>query len=583
MSALFDPSNMSFTELFDLSNNDSNDYRCAEHPLFPNPAECKECAFLHYKKMHNVMSTPRTVSLDLQTNRANHDLTQAANPQMAGTSDLVTSRYPEPPSNESYPDLTPNHFQAGQSSAAPADTIKHFELQNRGLCRNLSRIAITPATRNRSGLSRCSQPPGNRVHHNPSQFPVPSQLATRYRRPAMSMAHRHLFKPRILRTTFFSNTPTPIAIDPMLLDDSTYSERFALSPTELPDGSAKHALPARQDRNPKGDPESEGMVETNLRPGEKIKASRTWKRVRDRIRKVLPPKSDNDSGKPYQCAFSGCPKRYGSYGAAARHYKAMHHQSNICPVCQRVFGTNEEVERHVQSRHPDKPTLPRRRLRMQSEHSQESTKEISVYFDTEAMNSNGPDSNPDDTDSSTGEDEQDPELCELCQGRHSRIGDEMIFCDDCGLGFHQLCYDIPVIPKGQWFCRECQAEEDRPPKVKRVKRVKEKVEEVLGLVDRRLRNGREEFRVRWAAPYGPWDDQWLPPENLRGLQHEVERLRRRDENTGTDKRTAPNKALQLKERSCRVTDMKGKPHEDSEEVEPLIRKSHRNRRKRTVK
>lgn len=53
------------------------------------------------------------------------------------------------------------------------------------------------------------------------------------------------------------------------------------------------------------------------------------------------------------------------------------------------------------------------------------------------------------------DDEQDA-ACSICSKLSSRKGNEILFCDGCDKAVHQKCYEVPVIPKGDWFCRDCK-------------------------------------------------------------------------------------------------------------------------------
>eukprot|EP00047_Mylnosiga_fluctuans_P006050 m.244495 g.244495 ORF g.244495 m.244495 type:complete len:505 (+) comp14462_c0_seq1:31-1545(+) len=46
-------------------------------------------------------------------------------------------------------------------------------------------------------------------------------------------------------------------------------------------------------------------------------------------------------------------------------------------------------------------------------------------------------------------------LCDVCREPDSETGNEMIFCDHCDVGVHQLCYGVPEIPEGSWYCSPC--------------------------------------------------------------------------------------------------------------------------------
>lgn len=51
-------------------------------------------------------------------------------------------------------------------------------------------------------------------------------------------------------------------------------------------------------------------------------------------------------------------------------------------------------------------------------------------------------------------------MCCSCQGESSDIPDEIVLCDNCGLGYHQLCHNPPIDtsvlnPDVEWLCRLC--------------------------------------------------------------------------------------------------------------------------------
>ncbi|RWA12614.1 hypothetical protein EKO27_g2480 [Xylaria grammica] len=63
------------------------------------------------------------------------------------------------------------------------------------------------------------------------------------------------------------------------------------------------------------------------------------------------------------------------------------------------------------------------------------------------------------------EEDDDEEVCAICSKPDSEPPNEIIFCEVCDTGFHQKCYNVPVIPEGDWICRTCSQEDvlpDRP-------------------------------------------------------------------------------------------------------------------------
>ncbi|KAL1902623.1 origin recognition complex subunit 4 [Sporothrix stenoceras] len=54
-----------------------------------------------------------------------------------------------------------------------------------------------------------------------------------------------------------------------------------------------------------------------------------------------------------------------------------------------------------------------------------------------------------------GEDSNNDDVCAICSKPDSEPPNEIIFCETCDLAVHQQCYNVPVIPEGDWFCKNC--------------------------------------------------------------------------------------------------------------------------------
>jgi origin recognition complex subunit 4 len=48
--------------------------------------------------------------------------------------------------------------------------------------------------------------------------------------------------------------------------------------------------------------------------------------------------------------------------------------------------------------------------------------------------------------------------CSICAKLDSRKGNQILLCDGCDLAVHQKCYSVPVIPRGDWYCRDCKTQ-----------------------------------------------------------------------------------------------------------------------------
>ncbi|KAK0715775.1 origin recognition complex subunit 4 C-terminus-domain-containing protein [Lasiosphaeris hirsuta] len=57
------------------------------------------------------------------------------------------------------------------------------------------------------------------------------------------------------------------------------------------------------------------------------------------------------------------------------------------------------------------------------------------------------------------DEDEDDEVCAICSKPDSKRGNEIVFCDNCDLAYHQKCTDLPVVPEGDWICRNCSQEE----------------------------------------------------------------------------------------------------------------------------
>ncbi|KAI0549301.1 origin recognition complex subunit 4 C-terminus-domain-containing protein [Xylaria curta] len=68
------------------------------------------------------------------------------------------------------------------------------------------------------------------------------------------------------------------------------------------------------------------------------------------------------------------------------------------------------------------------------------------------------------------EEEEDDEVCAICSKPDSEPPNEIIFCEVCDAGYHQKCYNVPVVPEGDWICRTCSQEDVLPERLDTGKR-----------------------------------------------------------------------------------------------------------------
>ncbi|OLN88051.1 Origin recognition complex subunit 4 [Colletotrichum chlorophyti] len=52
-------------------------------------------------------------------------------------------------------------------------------------------------------------------------------------------------------------------------------------------------------------------------------------------------------------------------------------------------------------------------------------------------------------------DEEDEDVCSICSKPDSKRGNQILFCDGCDKAFHQKCYGIARVPRGDWHCNDC--------------------------------------------------------------------------------------------------------------------------------
>ena len=54
---------------------------------------------------------------------------------------------------------------------------------------------------------------------------------------------------------------------------------------------------------------------------------------------------------------------------------------------------------------------------------------------------------------------EDEEVCAICLQPDSEPPNQIVFCENCDMAVHQKCYNVPVIPEGDWFCKNCSQED----------------------------------------------------------------------------------------------------------------------------
>lgn len=65
--------------------------------------------------------------------------------------------------------------------------------------------------------------------------------------------------------------------------------------------------------------------------------------------------------------------------------------------------------------------------------------------------------------SPTASDSSDSAVCQICFDGSVWEDNEIVFCSDCDVPVHQVCYGVKTIPFGDWRCAVCQAVHDKVP------------------------------------------------------------------------------------------------------------------------
>jgi hypothetical protein len=59
---------------------------------------------------------------------------------------------------------------------------------------------------------------------------------------------------------------------------------------------------------------------------------------------------------------------------------------------------------------------------------------------------------------STDEDEEEEDVCEICQSS-DEAQSILLECDECRSSFHLECLHLAEMPKDEWICEACTSEE----------------------------------------------------------------------------------------------------------------------------
>ncbi|KAI1377603.1 origin recognition complex subunit 4 C-terminus-domain-containing protein [Hypoxylon crocopeplum] len=114
-----------------------------------------------------------------------------------------------------------------------------------------------------------------------------------------------------------------------------------------------------------------------------------------------------------------------------------------------------------------KPGRPRKSVAFNERSSE---KENGIFFEDIRSKTSNPTTEKvtnvtlDDRPASEGEEgeeqgSEDEEVCAICAKPDSEPPNEIIFCENCDMAVHQKCYNVPIIPEGDWICRNCSQDD----------------------------------------------------------------------------------------------------------------------------
>ncbi|KAI0447693.1 origin recognition complex subunit 4 C-terminus-domain-containing protein [Xylaria telfairii] len=130
------------------------------------------------------------------------------------------------------------------------------------------------------------------------------------------------------------------------------------------------------------------------------------------------------------------------------------------PVKTVVFNESEEVESDI----PDADATPRPVLVPTAGKSISRRAEEPPTLLDKDLAKDGAENDQEEGDDEE-EEEEDDEVCAICSKPDSEPPNEIIFCEVCDRGFHQKCYNVPVVPEGDWICRTCSQEDVLPERL----------------------------------------------------------------------------------------------------------------------